>query len=121
MARLKAIKSRLSSPPSRLSAPSVTETRRASSSGGERRSKNWLNTARWQRLRRKILIRDDYVCRATGVSLVGNYPAGNSPVVDHRIPHRGDPDLFWDEDNLQSVSKEYHDRIKQSIEKRGQV
>ncbi len=43
----------------------------------------------------------------------------NSPVVDHTRPHRGDPDLFWDEDNLQAMLKEYHDRVKQSIGKRG--
>ncbi|WP_276606305.1 hypothetical protein [Pacificoceanicola onchidii] len=41
-------------------------------------------------------------------------------MIDHKIPHRGDLHLFWDEDNLQAVSKEYHDGVKQSIEKRGQ-
>ncbi len=41
------------------------------------------------------------------------------PVVDHVRPHRGGPDLFWDEDNLQAVSKAYHDRVKQGIGKRG--
>lgn len=120
MARLKTVRSRLSAPPSRLTAPQVANNPR-SNSGGERRSKDWLNTARWQRLRRKILKRDGYVCQVTGVALIGKYPASNSPVVDHQIPHRGDPDLFWDEDNLQSVSKQYHDRIKQRIEKRGHV
>ena len=65
-----------------------------------------------------MLKRDRYTCQATGVALVGPYPAANSPVVDHIRPHRGDPDLFWDEGNLQSVSREYHDRVKQSIERR---
>jgi 5-methylcytosine-specific restriction endonuclease McrA len=84
-----------------------------------RRSKDYLNTARWQRLRLQILQRDGYVCQQTGVALVGKYPAPDSPVVDHKIPHRGDPDMFWDEENLQAVSKEWHDREKQSLEKRG--
>lgn len=84
-----------------------------------RRSKDWLNTARWQRLRLKILARDQYTCQQTGEMLAGKYPAPNSPVVDHIEPHRGDPDLFWDEDNLQSVTKAWHDREKQSKEKRG--
>lgn len=84
-----------------------------------RRSKDWLNTARWQRLRLKILERDCYTCQQTGQLLVGKFPDPNSPVVDHIVPHRGDPDLFWDEDNLQSVTKQWHDRVKQSLEKRG--
>jgi 5-methylcytosine-specific restriction protein A len=40
-------------------------------------------------------------------------------VVDHILPHRGDEALFWAESNLQTVSKTYHDKEKQSIEKRG--
>ncbi|WP_339767152.1 HNH endonuclease [uncultured Pseudosulfitobacter sp.] len=84
-----------------------------------RRSKDWLNTARWQRLRIKVLQRDQYTCQQTGVLLIGKHPAPNSPVVDHIEPHRGDPDLFWDEENLQSVAKIWHDSVKQSMEKRG--
>ena len=30
--------------------------------------------------------------------------------VDHIIPHRGDPDLFWDEANLQALCKSCHSR-----------
>ncbi len=81
--------------------------------------RGWYKTARWQRLVKRIRARDKLVCQQTGKLLVGRYPAPNSPVVDHKRPHRGDPDLFWDEANLQLVSKEYHDRVKQSLEKRG--
>lgn len=59
------------------------------------------------------------VCAKTGVMLIGKAPAPNSPVADHITPHRGDLGLFWDEQNLQAVSKEYHDRVKQRFEKRG--
>lgn len=31
-------------------------------------------------------------------------------VVDHIIPHRGDPVLFWDEKNWQSLCKDCHDQ-----------
>ena len=31
-------------------------------------------------------------------------------VVDHRKPHRGDRELFWDHDNWQAMSKACHDR-----------
>lgn len=88
---------------------------------GARRSRDWLNTARWQRLRLKVLERDGYVCQQTGVDLIGKHPASDSPVVDHKVPHRGNPDLFWDESNLQAVSKGWHDRVKQGLEKRGEI
>jgi len=133
----RALPSRLGKPPSRLRKP------QAKAEDQSRRSQDWLNTARWQRLRLKILRRDAVdlidqphlmpfdrvlfanmptlwpVCQQTGEALTGEYPAPNSPVVDHKTPHRGDPDLFWDEKNLQSVSKAWHDRTKQSMERRG--
>lgn len=109
--------SRIGKPAGRLRAP-VTS---AAPDSGARRSRDWLNTARWQKLRLKILVRDEYTCQQTGVLLIGKHPAADSPVVDHIRPHRGDPDLFWDETNLQSVSKEWHDRVKQSREKRGEA
>lgn len=38
-------------------------------------------------------------------------------VVDHRIPHRGNPALFWSEDNLQPLCDAHHNGTKQAIEK----
>ena len=40
-------------------------------------------------------------------------------VVDHIKPHKGDLDLFFDLNNLQSVCKAHHDSDLQSIEARG--
>lgn len=31
-------------------------------------------------------------------------------VVDHVVPHKGDPDLFWNQGNWQSLCKRHHDR-----------
>lgn len=76
----------------------------------------WYKTKRWQQLRRSVLERDGYVCQQTGVLLVGKYPSPNSAVADHITPHRGDPILFWDANNLQAVSKAYHDSEKQRLE-----
>lgn len=78
--------------------------------------RRWYKTARWQALREQVLIRDRYVCQATGALLVGTYPAPNSAVVDHRKPHRGDERLFWDIDNLHAISKAHHDSVKQREE-----
>ena len=30
-------------------------------------------------------------------------------IVDHVVPHRGDPDLFWDEANWAALCKRCHD------------
>ncbi|WP_273772771.1 HNH endonuclease [Brucella intermedia] len=38
-------------------------------------------------------------------------------ICDHRTPHRGSEDLFWDADNLMSLCKPCHDRIKQREER----
>ena len=80
---------------------------------------NWYSTARWQSLRLEALHRDGWQCRRTGAMLVGRYPAPTSPAVDHIEPHRWDPDLFWDLDNLQSVTKAWHDGEKQRREAAG--
>lgn len=39
--------------------------------------------------------------------------------VDHIEPHGGDPVLFWDEGNWQSLCKHCHDSYKQAQEKGG--
>ncbi|UWQ16145.1 HNH endonuclease [Jannaschia sp. M317] len=116
MARLKTIKPRLARVPARLARP-ATEQERLKARNATR--PNWYSTARWQRLRRLALDRDNWVCRQTGALLIGTYPAPNSPTVDHIRPHRWDPELFWDLGNLQSVTKAWHDAEKQRIEARG--
>lgn len=76
-------------------------------------------TKRWKDLRIEVLVRDAYTCQWPGCGRIlgGKYPADESPVVDHRRPHRGDERLFWDRSNLQSLCKSpCHDRHKQSLE-----
>lgn len=38
-------------------------------------------------------------------------------VVDHRVPHRGDAELFWDPKNWQSLCEHHHNSVKQAWEK----
>jgi hypothetical protein len=115
MAKLKTLKPLVSKLPPRIGRPQAEKIRLR-----EREQtvdwRKWYSTERWQRLRQQVLVRDLYTCQQTGVLLAGKHPAPNSPVVDHVKPHRGDPDLFWSIDNLQAVSKAYHDSIKQAIE-----
>jgi 5-methylcytosine-specific restriction endonuclease McrA len=37
-------------------------------------------------------------------------------VVDHKVPHQGDQELFWDVSNWQSLCKKCHDSDKQKME-----
>ncbi|GIW48990.1 MAG: HNH endonuclease [Caloramator sp.] len=62
------------------------------------------NTARWKRLRIKFLKEHPLCeeCKRNGVVTLAE-------VVDHIIPHKGNKELFWDEENLQALCKECHD------------
>ena len=69
---------------------------------------------RWQRARVRFL-RNNPICaycehedRVTEAS-----------VVDHKIPHRGNQQLFWDESNWQSLCKPCHDSVKKTEESAG--
>ena len=77
----------------------------------------WYKTERWRRLRHEVFVRDLYKCQRTGVLCIGKHPAPNSPVANHKVPHKGNPDLFWDINNLEPVSKEVHDGLIQSEER----
>lgn len=83
--------------------------------------RGWYKTARWQRLKMEVHVRDAFICQVTGVLCKGRHPADDSPVADHRIEPNGDPDLFWSIDNIRTVSKAYHDseRQREQIAQRG--
>ena len=79
--------------------------------------RSWYKSTRWLKLRQKVLIRDSYTCQRTGEICSGKHPSPNSPVVNHRIPHKGSPDLFWDINNLETVTKAVHDSTIQREER----
>jgi 5-methylcytosine-specific restriction protein A len=60
--------------------------------------------ARWRRARAVYLARHPLcaACQAAGY-------IKPSTVVDHVVPHRGDPKLFWDEANWAALCKPCHD------------
>lgn len=109
MARLKSLKPRVGALPSRLGYAPNGETERSRERDASQPWRAWYKTARWQKLKEQAHIRDLYTCQRTGVLVIGKYPAPNSPVANHKIPHRGDPKLFWDIDNIETVSKAFHD------------
>jgi 5-methylcytosine-specific restriction endonuclease McrA len=76
--------------------------------------KAWYKTARWQRVRQAIFLRDRYTCQYRECGrLEGNT---SRLVCDHIEPHRGNDALFWGEGNLQTLCKPCHDRLKQAEE-----
>lgn len=124
MARLTTLKPRLTALAPRLGAAPSASRQEAEAVRLRERDKaqpwrKWYYTARWQKLRAAVWLRDAYTCQMTGVICIGKYPAPNSPVADHKVQHHGDPDLFWDLNNIQTVSKSFHDSEKQRGERAG--
>ena len=74
----------------------------------------WYKTARWRKLRLRQLSKEPY-CQCP--HHIRDKVEAN--VVDHIIPHKGDTRLFWDVTNLQSLTKQCHDKFKQSQERGG--
>jgi 5-methylcytosine-specific restriction protein A len=60
---------------------------------------------RWRRARAAYLARHPLCVRCREVGRLE--PA---TVVDHVVPHRGDPVLFWGETNWAALCKRCHDR-----------
>lgn len=115
MARLTSLPPRIGAAPARLGrAPADQQGPRRQRDNAPWRA--WYSTAQWKALRLKVFVRDCYICQRSGVICAGKHPAPDSPVANHKKPHRGNPALFWDEDNIETVTKEVHDSLIQSEE-----
>jgi len=78
--------------------------------GRYRISSPLYNTNRWRKLRQQWLAHQPH-CRFCQNGTVGR-------VVDHIVPHKGNEELFWNTNNLQTLCQPCHDRVKQKIERR---
>ncbi|MFG1256325.1 HNH endonuclease signature motif containing protein [Xanthobacter flavus] len=67
-------------------------------------------------MRERVFTRDLFGCQMPACGKV--ISNRRQLVCDHVRPHRGDPALFWDEGNLQTLCKPCHDGAKQSAERR---
>lgn len=72
------------------------------------------NTSRWIKGRRIFLSRNPLCvyCEQAGKTT-------SATVVDHKIPHKGDVELFYDTGNFQPLCKPCHDSDKALEESRG--
>ena len=79
------------------------------------------STKHWNTLRRQALTRDEYRCQHSGCGahLQAGRDHPRSAVVHHLKPHKGDLELFFDLNNLQSVYWAYQSGDIQSVEARG--
>jgi len=77
------------------------------------------NSKRWRELRQAVFIRDLYECQSCGKACSTNPNHHHSAVCDHIKRHKGDPRLFFDPDNLQTLGSSCHNSHKQSLEKGG--
>ena len=113
MGKLKALGSALTT----LAPPIARQTDAHGHSARAEPWRAWYFTKAWRRLRWAVLLRDLFTCQMAGC---GRIVSDTSKLVaDHKIPHRGDPTLFWDEKNLQCLCTWCHSSTKQAEERRG--
>lgn len=60
--------------------------------------------SRWRRAREQYL-KENPLC----VECLKEGHITPATVIDHIVPHKGDPVLFWDKGNWQSLCKRHHD------------
>lgn len=75
----------------------------------------WYSTRRWRDLKAAVHLRDRFICQCGCAKLI---QVDRERIADHIEPHRGDPRLFWDPRNVQTLWKPHHDRDKQRAERR---
>jgi len=92
----------------------VGMARKSKASVAQQGETAFKKTARWQRLRWNVLVRDQFTCQwpGCGVTLSDT----SLLVADHIVPVRVEPTRKWDEDNLQCLCKPCHDGPKQAME-----
>lgn len=72
----------------------------------------WYRTARWQRLRWSVLVRDLFTCQYCWLLISDT----SQLVCDHVYPHRGNEDAFW-AGPFQCLCKTCHDSTKKREER----
>lgn len=66
---------------------------------------DWYSSARWRKLRERCLSENPLCVEC---EKEGHVTAGT--IADHIIPHKGDYDLFWDFNNLQTLCTMHHNK-----------
>jgi len=80
----------------------------------------WYRSKRWSDLRMRVFNRDGFTCQHPGCGYLGVHKT-SSLIAHHKIPHKGNVELFWNENMIETVCKPCHDGVIQSIEKKQQM
>ena len=85
-------------------------------SAGRHAYSHLYRTAAWKRLRAAHLAANPLCvwCKQEG-------RVTTATIVDHVLAHRGDPALFFDARNVQSLCKRHHDGAAQRRDKSGRI
>lgn len=71
-------------------------------------------------IRKQAFLRDLYTCQRCGCIVIeGNRHHPRAAVANHKKAHKGDPELFFDIENVETVCKADHDTLIQREEARG--
>jgi 5-methylcytosine-specific restriction enzyme A len=65
--------------------------------------RRWYYRDRWKRERERVLVASAYTCASCGVITP-------SLEIDHIVKHEGNPELFWNPNNLQPLCADCHHR-----------
>lgn len=68
-------------------------------------ARRWYQTPQWRALRAQVL-HEEPCCKVC----LSRDEVTPSTDVDHMIPHQGNPERFWDRNNLQGICKVCHGR-----------
>ena len=76
--------------------------------------KRWYDSVRWRKARAMHLRYNPLcvMCEKRGLTVIGT-------VVDHKIPHKGNEVLFWDQSNWQTLCPSCHSGVKRMQENHG--
>lgn len=82
--------------------------------------RRWYKLKRWRDLKQGVHDRDGWRCQWPGCGCLLRDGRGHpqAAVADHIIEHKGDPALFWNPRNVQSLCKTHHDIHKAREEAR---
>jgi 5-methylcytosine-specific restriction protein A len=113
MGRLKSLPPRIATLAPRIGFAPGDEKARDKHRSATQHWRAWYGTPAWKQLRRETLIRDDFTCQMCGKA----DGSGRTLVCDHKVPHRGDRERFFDGENLQILCAPCHDSQKQKQER----
>lgn len=75
------------------------------------------DTRTWQQIRLAHFREHPFCEMCKPLLVTGEGKTFKGLICDHIRPHRGDPALFFDRSNLQTLCKPHHDSTKQAEEK----